>query len=102
MNVTIQAETYAECNDFLRLIYNGKEYSLPDFSSEFKAEDFSLDHLLPKCDIVYRGNKMTYDEYVNRQRSISTQLNFFTLSWETLDILRNKYLTELVNIINIV
>ena len=78
MDITIQAKTYAECNGFLSLIYNGREYNLHDFSSEFKTDDFSLDHLLPKCDIVYRGKRMTYEEYVDQQRSISAQLNFFT------------------------
>lgn len=37
-----------------------------------------------------------------KETHLLTQLNFFTLLWETLDILRNKYLMELVNIINIV
>lgn len=78
MDITIQAKTYAECNGFLSLIYNGREYNLHDFSSEFKTDDFSLDHLLPKCDIVYRGKRMTYEEYVDQQRSISAQLKFFT------------------------
>ena len=78
MNFTIQAKTIAGSNGFLKLIYQDSEYSLEEFSTAFKEKEFDLDRLLPQCSIVYRGEKMTFDEYVIKQRTISNRLQFFT------------------------
>lgn len=78
MKFTVQAKTIAACNDFLKLIYQDNEYSLDEFSNTFKEKEFDLDQLLPQCIIKYRGEKMSYSEYVAKQRAISTRLQFFT------------------------
>lgn len=78
MNLTIQVKTTAVCNDFLRLIYQDKEYSLAEFSTAFKKTEFDMDRLLPQCCIVYRGEKILFEEYVAKRRAISTRLQFFT------------------------
>ena len=78
MKFSLQAKSYAESRDFLRLVYEDNEYALDEFSAAFKKQEFGLDQLLPKCSLVYRGKSMTFEEYVANQRLISERLQFFT------------------------
>lgn len=78
MNLTFESKTYAECADFLKLIFEGKEYKLNEFSATFKKDNFDLEQLLPRCEIIYRGRKMSYDEYVTETRNDVSRLASFT------------------------
>ena len=66
-----------ECINFLQIVYGGKTYSLEEFSKEFKKDEFGLDILLPKCTFIYRGNKISFDEYRTMKMAISNELSFF-------------------------
>lgn len=77
MKFTFQAKTYAECAGFMKLIYEGSEYTLEEFSMAFKRENFDLEKLLPQCVILYRGQRKTFSEYVNERRTLGEYLVFF-------------------------
>lgn len=53
MDITFKSKTYAECADFLKLLFEGKEYTLDEFSAAFKKSNFDLEQLLPQCEIIY-------------------------------------------------
>lgn len=78
MKFTIEAKTYAECENFLRIIYEGKEYTLGEFSSTYKENNFDIEKMLPECKILYRGQKKTFNDYVSEQRRLAERLEFFT------------------------
>lgn len=46
MNITFESKTYAECADFLKLLFKGKEYTLDEFSAAFKKKTFDIEQLL--------------------------------------------------------
>lgn len=78
MEIIFESKTYAECADFLKLVFENKEYSLDEFSAAFKKNNFDLERLLPHCDIIYRGNRISYNDYVADLRNELSQLGFFT------------------------
>ena len=78
MEFTIQAKTYAECADFLKLVFDGQEYTLSEFSAAFKRKEFDLDQMLPQCEILYRGQKKKFEEYLMERRELAKRLAFFT------------------------
>ena len=78
MNFSLKIKSYALCRDFLKLIYNGEEYTLPEFSKKYKDGIFSLEKMLPQCEIEYRSKRMTFDEYKNNIASLASQLGFYT------------------------
>lgn len=71
------SRTEPECNQYLKLLYKDKEYTLEGFSDEFKSGEFSLENLLPKCALIYKGKKITFEEYSNNIKSFSNSLKFF-------------------------
>ena len=78
MNITFEAKTYAECADFLKLLFEGREYTLNEFSVAFKKNNFDLEQLLPQCEIIYRGRKISYNQYIADLRGDVAQLGLFT------------------------
>ena len=42
MDITFESKTYAECADFLKLLFEGREYTLDEFSASFKKNNFDL------------------------------------------------------------
>ncbi len=76
MNITFNFKSKALCRDYLKVIYDNLEYTLIEFATKFKDGDFSLDIKLKECIIVYRGNKMTYEELCNRDSHFSEGLLF--------------------------
>ncbi|UZT82621.1 hypothetical protein [Caproicibacterium sp. BJN0003] len=76
MNVTITSETISECQDFLHIIYDDKKYLLEEFAKEYKTNDFSLDKKLKESTIVYRGKRMTYDEFCKANHDFGEELKF--------------------------
>lgn len=78
MNITFESKTHAKCADFLKLLFEGREYTLDEFSAAFKKKNFDLEQLLPQCEIIYRSHKMSYNEYVVELRNELAQLGKFT------------------------
>lgn len=68
MDITFESKTYAECADFLKLLFEGNAYALDELSTAFKKNNFDLEQLLLQCEIIYRGRKLSYNEYVNNLR----------------------------------
>jgi len=78
MRFEIESKTYAECENFLKLAYNGEEYSLAEFSSTYKTKNFDIEKLLPECELLYRGQRKSFDDYASERRSLAESLEFFT------------------------
>ena len=77
-NITFESKTYAECAGFLKLLFNGREYTLDEFSAAYKKSNFDLEQLLPQCEIIYRDRKISYDQYITDLRGEVAQLRLFT------------------------
>lgn len=77
MKFSFTVKTEPECVHYLKLLYRGKEYTLEDFSDEFKSGEFSLENLLPECTLIYKEKKITFEEYSNNIKSFSNSLDFF-------------------------
>ena len=78
MDITFESKTYAECAEFLKLLFEGCEYTLDEFSAAYKKHNFDLEQLLPQCEIIYRGRKIPYDQYVTDLRGEVARLRLFT------------------------
>lgn len=78
MDITFESKTYAECADFLKLVFKNKEYTLNEFSVAFKKNNFDLEQLLPQCEIIYRGRRISYNEYITELRNEVEQMGLFT------------------------
>lgn len=76
MNITFTAKTTPECNEYFHLLYDGIDYSLEDFAKKYKTTDFSLDEKLKESIIMYRGEKMTYEELGKAIYAFSEELKF--------------------------
>lgn len=77
MKISFTARTEPECIQYLKLLYKDKAYTLEDFSAKFKTGEFSLENLLSECTLIYKGEKMTFEEYSNNIKSFSDSLKFF-------------------------
>lgn len=74
MNLTFTSRTVPDCEQYLQLVYQGRQYLLDEFSEAFKKHPYQLEQLLPDCEINYRGKTMTFDEYKASRIAISNQL----------------------------
>ena len=75
MNFTFTSRTVPDCERYLQLVYQGRQYLLDEFSEAFKTQPYQLEQLLPDCSIIYRGTTMTFDEYKASRIEISNQLS---------------------------
>lgn len=75
MNFTFTSRTVPDCEQYLQLVYQGRQFLLDEFSEAFKTQPYQLEQLLPDCSIIYRGTTMTFDEYKASRVAISNQLN---------------------------
>lgn len=75
MNFTFTSRTVPDCEQYLQLVYQGRQFFLDEFSEVFKRQPFQLEQLLPDCSIIYRGTTMTFDEYKASRVAISNQLS---------------------------
>lgn len=76
MNITFTSKTTSECQNYLHIICENSEYSLEDFAKKYKTTDFSLNEKLKETVILYRGNKMTYEELGKAIYDFSEELKF--------------------------
>jgi hypothetical protein len=76
MNIKFESSTTAQCKNYLKIIYDEREYSLEEFSNKYKTNDFSLDIKLKECILVYRGRKMTYEEIGKSNTDFSEDIYF--------------------------
>lgn len=76
MNITFTSKTTPECQDYLKILYDNSDYSLEDFAKKYKTRDFSLDEKLKEAIIVYRDNKMSYEELSKAINDFSEELEF--------------------------
>ena len=74
MNFTFTSRTVPECEQYLQLAYQGRQFLLEEFSATYKTQSYQLEQLLPDCLIIYRGTSMTFDEYRASRIAISDQL----------------------------
>ena len=80
MNITFSAKTTPECNEYFHLLYDGIDYSLEDFAKKYKTTDFSLDEKLKESIIMYRSEKMTYEELGKAIYALGARTLFGTCS----------------------
>ena len=73
-NFTFTSRTVPECEQYLQLAYQGRQFLLDEFSAAYKTQPYQLEQLLPDCSIIYRGTTMTFDEYRASRIAISDQL----------------------------
>lgn len=81
MEIKITAKSVAESKNYLKLIYNEKEYLLEEFSEKFQDENdkFALDRILENCKIEYKGKTFTYKEMCDDINVFCSSLSFSSL-----------------------
>lgn len=74
MNLVVTARSEAECLNFLRLTYEGKEYTCDDLKKYVNETGLNFDIVLKETTIKYRGNSKKYLEYVDEFNEIGFEL----------------------------
>lgn len=60
VNLVVTARSEAECLNFLRLIYEGKEYTCDCLKKYVNENGLNFDTVLKEITIKYRGNSKKY------------------------------------------
>lgn len=74
VNLVVTARSEAECLNFLRLIYEGKEYTCDGLKKYVNENGLNFDTVLKEITIKYRGNSKKYLEYVDEFNEIGFKL----------------------------
>ena len=74
VNLVVTARSEAECLNFLRLIYEGKEYTCDGLKKYVNESGLNFDTVLKEITIKYRGNSKKYLEYVDEFNEIGFKL----------------------------
>ena len=74
VNSVVTARSEAECLNFLRLIYEGKEYTCDGLKKYVNENGLNFDTVLKEITIKYRGNSKKYLEYVDEFNEIGFKL----------------------------
>ena len=77
MKLSFESRTKPACVGYLLLEYAGKTYTLEEFSEKFKVAEFQIDSLLPKCNIIYKGKTLSFEDYKRTRSELSNQLDMF-------------------------
>lgn len=83
-NIEFQQIHRIECEDYFKLVYEGKSYRLDEFRKAFNDKE-DIDKMLSLCDIDYRGRIQHYYDYWNELKDRVLSLS-----------LSNIYLTEII------
>ncbi|MDR3314571.1 MAG: hypothetical protein LBS96_08995 [Oscillospiraceae bacterium] len=80
MGINCSASSYPECQDFLHIDEDGKKQTISEFISNHKDESIStLENVLNRCDIDYRGDVKKYTEMRSSDLALSERLPCFYL-----------------------
>ena len=62
----IKISNSIESNEYLKLIYDGKEYKINEFRKKYynNKNEFIVDMLLKDCIVDYKGEKHNWDEWI--------------------------------------
>ena len=74
VNLVVTVRSEAECLNFLRLIYEGKEYTCDGLKKYVNENGLNFDTVLKEITIKYRGNSKKYLEYVDGFNEIGFKL----------------------------
>ena len=74
VNLVVTVRSEAECLNFLRLIYEEKEYTCDDLKKYVNENGLNLDTVLKETTIKYRGVSKKYLEYVDEFNEIGFKL----------------------------
>lgn len=74
VNLVATARSEAECLNFLRMIYEGKEYTCDAFKKYVNESGLNFDFALKETTIKYRGYSRKYLEYVDEFNEIGFKL----------------------------
>lgn len=77
MRFKIEAKTTAECEEYLKIVYQDEVYRLEEFSSKYKKYEFDLDNLISECGFIYRGKNISFADYVKDRKEFSERLPFY-------------------------
>lgn len=74
VNLVVTARSEAECLNFLKLIYEEKEYTCDDLKKYVNENGLNFDAVLKETTIKYRGYSRKYLEYVDEFNEIGFKL----------------------------
>lgn len=76
MEFKLTSITESESKDYLKIIYNEKEYMLDQFAKSFQncEDEFYLDKMLKECVIKYKDKEFTYQELCKNINEFSSSL----------------------------
>lgn len=77
MKFQFTSRTTPECINYLEIEYENEIYSLEDFSKKYKKEEFEIEPMLKLCNFIYKGEKITFDEYQQKYVAFSNELLFY-------------------------
>jgi hypothetical protein len=78
MSFTITAKTYPECQDFLRVIESGQQYSLEEFTEKHKgANVLEFNNAVKASSVLYRGVEKKYADVISERVAFSESLPLF-------------------------
>ena len=63
MGFLFESKTIADCQLYMKIIYKYNQYTLDEFSKKFKNGEFFLESLLSECTLLYRGKKLSFEDY---------------------------------------
>ena len=63
----------------MKIIYKYNQYTLDEFSKKFKNGEFFLESLLSECTLLYRGKKLSFEDYKKQIHELSDTLKFSKL-----------------------
>ena len=77
-NLTITATSKPECESFIKIIENGKQYTIDEFAEKHKdANIFEFYNAVKASNIMYRGVEKKYSDITSEYLSLSKGMEFF-------------------------
>jgi len=78
-NIKITSTTKPECEGFVKIVEDGKQYTLDEFAEKHKDYNiFEFDNAVNASNIIYRGVEKKHSEIISEYVSFSESLAFFS------------------------